>query len=166
MGVGIHTLTHEERVTRGHQLTAEDKGFASISPEARIATGKRTHERGKGVHGLTSADHSAHGKKSKEMGVGVHALTIGERREASRQALEARGETPWTEEEDLFCISLIENQDYRFMHGARKCLDTERIAKELNAKFHEGKNVRTKRSIDSFRYQRLKKYRPEGWKST
>ena len=152
MGVGIHALTHEQRAETARKTIADGKGFGAMSKEQREAIGRKTHADKKGVHGLTSAQHSANGKKAKEMGVGLHALTTEERKAAARLALEARGQTPWSEEEASYCAKLIKSPDYRHMHGPVLYIQNQRIADELNEQFHEGKKVRTKKGVVSFRF--------------
>ena len=159
MKVGIHGLTPEQRSEHARKTMAEGKGLASITTEERVETGKKVHQARKGIHGLTSEEHRAHGRKAQEMKAGIHGLTPEQKKEAAQQALLARGETPWTEAEDLFCISLLENDNFHYMLGKRKCLDLEKIAEELNLQFHNGEKIRTKKSVSMFRYQRLPKYK-------
>lgn len=54
--------------------------------------------------------------------------------------IEGRGQTPWMEEEQELFLELKREQD----------VDYETIAKKLNEKFHEGKNIRSAKSVGNW----------------
>lgn len=160
MGVGIHAMTDEQRSELAKKTIAEGKGFGSLTPEQLQAQGEKSRDDKKGIFSKTAAELSEYGKKSATLKKGIHGYSKEERQESARLALLARGETPWTREEDLFCIQLIEDSNYQYHRGSRLCYDWQKIAAALNNQFHHKQPVRTAGAVTLFKYQRMKLYKP------
>ena len=132
-------------------------GFLSLEEIARLGrehmsmAGLELYKEGRGVHGRTKEEMSADsrkggkisGRKAYEERKGVHAMTEEERREVGRMSAIARGLIPWSEEEKREAYKLSTLPDYR--HGSNT--KNGKIARELNMKYHDGRNVRNTNSI-------------------
>ncbi|MBD3269914.1 hypothetical protein GF376_00125 [Candidatus Peregrinibacteria bacterium] len=167
LGVGIHAMTTEERSALSKKTYESGKGLAAQTKEDLRAIGDKVRDMKKGVHGLTSEELSQAGKKSKEQGLGIHGRSKEKMTEDAIKAVIARGNVPWEGfifdpetglDEAEYCILLM-SPDSKFQRISRGKLrlDLEGIAEELNKKFHGGKKVRTKSSLNNFRYQNAKK---------
>lgn len=68
MGVGIYSITTEERKSR-------KLGIFSLTREQLSETAKKTYNEGKGCCALSTKERIERGRKNYEMKVGIHALT-------------------------------------------------------------------------------------------
>lgn len=60
----------------------------------------------------------------------------------------AQGRTVWSAEEKAYVLRLVDDPDYRHQSGrVQRYPDYQRIADEVNERFHTGKEVRTARSV-------------------
>ncbi len=93
LGVGIHSLTYEQRSEYGKKATEIAKklgvGLYGFTKEKRSENGKKSKELGVGIFSYTKKQLSENGhnggKKAYEMKVGVHALTAEQKSELGRK---------------------------------------------------------------------------------
>ena len=88
------------------------------------------------------------GNMLKEQGKGIHAHSVEERKEISRRGVIARGNTPISDAEKTLIQDLASQLEYKII--SRNSVNSEKIAQEVNEKFHHGKKVRNSDTITSF----------------
>lgn len=115
-------------------------------------TGKRMSNEGRGMFARTDEEIIEVGRKSGtnlfRSKQGIHAQTPAEKREVGRVSALRRGFVPFSEDEEAFITSLdLESEEYR---TRGKKLNAERIAKELNDRFHGGSKVRRGNTVGQF----------------
>jgi len=162
---GIHGRTSKEHSTdgiKGGNKTLEMKvGIHGQTSAERIASGKKggkiAYTSGKGIHGRSEEERQidrlkggkTSGKKHYENGTGMFSRTPEKVREDSIKATLARGEIPWSDEEKEYLYRLSQNPNYFHPENTswKGKPDIIKIRKEINTKFHEGKDLRTADTI-------------------
>jgi len=71
--------------------------------------------------------------------MGIHLLTPSELMINSKMGIKARGQIPWSDDERNDTYSLSIHPDYQHKKGM--------VAREINLKYHDGKDVRSIKSI-------------------
>lgn len=95
------------------------------------------------------------GKIVKRQGLGVFSLSSEQLRSAAIESAKSRGRIPWcNESENIEAKTMFNQQEY--INNGRVL--NAKIAKVLNAKYHQGSPVRTRKSVhEFFRRAHLKK---------
>lgn len=121
----------------------------ALTPEVRKNSGKKAYKQGLGIHART---HEQRIKDSRKGGVvardsnyGFHALTPKQKLINQRNAIIASGKTLWTTEEKNRVLELKVHPDYQ---SGKKGPCYKKIADKVNEEFHNGKEVRTRSSIN------------------
>ncbi len=114
----------------GKLLRDEGRGMFAITPEEKRRISGRT------------------GMILLQTGKGIHAQTDIERSEVSKLGVISKGFVPLSTEVTTFVRSLdLNNPEYLTM---KKQVDATKIAKDVNEKFYEGRNVIKADTISSF----------------
>jgi len=69
------------------------------------------------------------------------------------------GDVKWDESESRYMKESISKKGYRHKYGGKLVPNFIRIAKDLNERFHNGKNIRTRRTVSNNYYSKIKKRR-------
>jgi len=83
------------------------------------------------------------GQKTFEAGTGVHKLEYIERHYGGQKGIVKQGNIPWSDEE----ILTIEELSRDTLYQRRSEIHAQRIANEINNRFHYGRPVRNNRSV-------------------
>jgi len=156
---GAHGRTLEQRIAHGHKggtnAFAQNKGIHGRSLEQMradgIKGGRSSYEQGKGIHAQTPEERKKigliGGEKVYKEGKGIHARTPEQMTKHGQmgglKATISKGQVPWEDEEKQFVYGLSQNPDYQ--RGIRT--DLEKINKEVNDRWHDGRKIRTNNAI-------------------
>jgi len=148
----------------------QDKSeLEQLAAEHNYKSGKKLQEDGKGMFKLSKEERdkireNAFQKSYEKMiteGTGLLGRSKEQMQEDSRKALKAKGIQPWLREGDLMSDGTIcKVSEVEFMHKlaqqpeyrSKKNLRSAKLACELNKVYHNNKQVRTSRSVNSARY--------------
>jgi len=117
--------------------------------------GKETLKQGKGVYSLTKEEKVAIGEKQYKDKKGIHAQTREERRELSKKGVIALGFISWTEGDNWLIPSEIgytywltqQPENIRKEQPMKGRPDLDIVKRRVNDTYHEGRPVRTKRTL-------------------
>lgn len=140
LGIGAHSLTHEERREAGAKgglkaMKLRVGAAYSFTDEQRLKAGRNG------------------GLKAAELGLGINSFTHEQRQEASRKGALARGIVLWVEPEIEDLITLSNGQEYQYQNGPNKGRPkASSIANELNKKYHGEKAIRSANTVKRMLY--------------
>jgi len=186
-GFGFFSLNEEERkqacikggIISGNQKAKDKTGVCGLSKEIQREIGKRNYKNKKGIHGMTFEQRSKRSKNTYAQGKGIGGITTEQRREIGKKSgqyhvenktgflslseeekkqarlkgLAALGYTPWIDQEREDVYLLSQKSEYRF--GKRANLKL--IKKDINKKYHGGKEIRSIKSLanELCRYKKI-----------
>ena len=164
-GMGIYAMTPKQKRAAskmgGRTAYEEGRGFHVMIPKEKKETakmgGNKSYKEGKGIFGRTkekiSRNNREGGKRSYHLGKGAHALTPTEKEATGRLSAIKRGFVPWIDEEtrEAYELALLP------VHRRGKLVNAEKIAEELNKKYHGERCVRTASAIRGIIYRICRK---------
>lgn len=134
-----------EELASAHQAIA----FNSIPQEQRIARGKKLYKDKKGIHGFTKEQRqeisSNGGVISRDKKLGFHSFTQEQKQQQQRKAMIASGLTPYLPGEKQRIFELKDDPNFQ---SGKKGPSYNMIKQQINIEFHEGKEIRTRSSIN------------------
>ncbi len=154
--------------------------FEDTLSSKRARAGQATFERGVALFGLDDEARKKRAAKSLATQIrekiGIHARSAKEKTESGRKLVKSNGMTLWTEGIDPetglneleYALILMENPEYIHKKGKlRNHPDYKKITAKLNEIFHQGKSIRTTRTVSRLREKkgvesRMPKKHP-GW---
>jgi len=157
--VGAELLDQSKEIQReiGKRNYKNKKGIHGMTFEQRSKRSKNTYAQGKGIGGITTEQRREIGKKSGQYHVenktGFLSLSEEEKKQARLKGLAALGYTPWIDQEREDVYLLSQKSEYRF--GKRANLKL--IKKDINKKYHGGKEIRSIKSLanELCRYKKI-----------
>lgn len=173
---GITIGVAREAVRLALQTLMPDKERESCRQKIMLVIGKKVGRRlfleKKGFHGLSPKERlrisSKSGKINYRRKTGLFGMSPKEKRLANIKSIHAQGKTPWIVDlvdpktglnEVDYLLDLAKKTGYIIQSGPQKgSFNNIKIAETINTTFHQGRNVRTPRSVNSF----LRRLRKEG----
>lgn len=166
--VGVHGMTTEKKREICRKLQENQQGIfdpANIDKkrEGGRKTGKiygiKSYQEGKGIFAQTREELHTRGKRMAEEGRGFYALSTEELQDARMRGVLAQGKTPWIPQvvydgqkmsEADVAYTLSQQTAYLHQKGRRGGEPNLRdIARELNRLYHDGEEIRTRRSVNA-----------------
>jgi hypothetical protein len=132
-------------------LIQDRQELEKIAIEHHVTTGKKvglkSKTEGTGIFSFTKEQRSDIGRKSGtaqyKNGIGIHAQTPEDHKRAGIALVEAQGGVVFSDEEVDYFKELILDPVYQ----RKSRINAQKISTELNRKFHNGKDIRTPKSI-------------------